>query len=85
MQLALHKCTLVPKRRRRVEASAELLQGLPEPLESAAWLTAHPHSLYNLVTGPNGGPWGARRGALPGGGACTVAPSRDPAESWVPW
>lgn len=79
MPLALHKCTLVPKRRRRGEASAELIQGLPEPLESAAWLTAHPHSLSNPVTGDRAkrrslgrqagsAPWRRcpHRGALPG-------------------
>lgn len=59
MQLALHTC------RRRGEAAAELLQGLPEPLESAAWLMAHPHSLYHLVAGPNGGSLGREAGSAP--------------------
>ena len=71
-----------------MEASADLLQGLLESLETEAWLPAQPALSLQPATGPNGGPLGARLGALPGGGACTLAPSRDQPERgelWVPW
>lgn len=42
MQLALHKCRVVSERSRGVEASADLLRGLLESLETEAWLLAQP-------------------------------------------